>query len=277
MGLFEKITDYDSDFTTYGLTFENYKWHRPLLVIILAAILFIVFSLVIIELFNATSSNDIIIQILITALTVITFIPAFYIALKIVKDRPFSTYLAQNRNWNWSIYFKALAITFVMYLILTIITTWMDGKPINNTLTVFTFLLIVILTPVQCFAEEFVCRGFLMQAFGSWFKIPIVAIVLQAIVFSCLHINFTLAFYSFLIIGIGLGFVAHYSKGLEVSSAIHAINNLFAFTLTGLGLGASSDIMSVSDFLLSLLLIFASITAILLLEKKFNFFGFDAD
>ena len=278
MGLFEKITNYETDFTTYGLTFENYKWYKPLLIAILTTVFYLIFSGVIIGLFMATGlypSNDMTILMILTVLSVIIFIPSLYISIKIVRDRALSTYLTQNAKWNWSIYIKTFAITLVIYLIVSVITALIEKKPINNTLTIITFLTVLILTPIQCFAEELLCRGFFMQAFGSWFKIPVVAIILQAIVFSILHVNFSLAFYYFLIIGFTLGVITWYSKGLETSSAIHAVNNLSSFVLAGLGLGSSSGAMGIYDLIYSIIVIFVTLIAIVAIEKKFKWFGFD--
>ena len=48
-------------------------------------------------------------------------------------------------------------------------------------------LVSLIQVPLQCIAEEYVFRSFFLQTFGSWFKIPVLAIVLQSIVFTVIH------------------------------------------------------------------------------------------
>ena len=75
-----------------------------------------------------------------------------------------------------------------------------------------------------------------MQTFGSWFKIPIVAIVFQAVLFSVLHRYPLLALISVICTGVLYGFIVWYSQGLEVSSAMHAVNNIFSFLAIGFGL-----------------------------------------
>lgn len=280
MNLFGKITDYKSDFITYGRTFEKYKWYKPVLIVIIGVILYSILSAIIMVIFNISglsSIKDSSIQTIETVLTVITFIPSVYIASKIVKDRPFSSYLTLNTSWNWIVYFKTLAIAFSVYLIITIIDVLIKGGTINNNLNIIAFLAIVILTPFQCFAEELICRGFFMQTFGSWFKIPGIAIILQAILFSIMHLNFSLGIIIFIIAGLCLGFIAWYSKGLEVSSAIHAINNLFSFTLAGLGLGSASGILPISEIITASAVIITTILAIITLEQKFKWFGFNTD
>ncbi|WP_407377418.1 CPBP family intramembrane glutamic endopeptidase [Methanobrevibacter sp.] len=84
-----------------------------------------------------------------------------------------------------------------------------------------------------------------MQAFGSWFKIPIVAIILQAILFGIIHVQYNImGMICILTSGIIYGFVTWYTKGLEVSSALHAVNNFTAFIGTLLAVASTSGNMS---------------------------------
>ena len=75
----------------------------------------------------------------------------------------------------------------------------------------------------------FVFRGFLMQTFGSWFRIPIIAIIIQALVFTSLHQYDIVGLTSILISGLLFGLIAWYTRGLEISTALHTANNLAAF------------------------------------------------
>ena len=47
MNLFNKVTDYKSDFTTYARQFKGYRWYKPILVLILTFIFSAVISLLI--------------------------------------------------------------------------------------------------------------------------------------------------------------------------------------------------------------------------------------
>lgn len=280
MELFKKITDYKSDFITYAQTFENYKWYKPILIAILGTIFYFVIVAVIMTLLNVLgldSSPDINVQNIISTLTIAPIIPALYIATKIVRDRPFSSYITSNTSWSWSIFFKSFAVAFAVYLIIGGIGILIDGSQMNNTLTIAAFLVMLIVTPFQCFAEELLCRGFLMQTFGSWFKIPAVAIILQGLIFTALHGYDMFGLFSVLISGIAFGFIAWHTKGLEVSSAIHTINNLFALTMEGLGVSVATNIIPIFDVIMSLIILTGTILAIIIIEKKFKWFGFNTD
>ena len=108
-----------------------------------------------------------------TDLGVIVTIPALYFATKIVKDRPFSSYASSRGGWNFKLYFKALLIPFILFIIIEAIDVVIRGSIGTNHFTIPFFILCLILVPLQCIAEEYIFRGLFMQTFGSWFKIPI--------------------------------------------------------------------------------------------------------
>ena len=51
----------------------------------------------------------------------VMFAPAIYIASKIVRDRPFSSYSSSHGGWNWKLYLKCLSIPFAIYYDVTIL------------------------------------------------------------------------------------------------------------------------------------------------------------
>ena len=53
--------------------------------------------------------------------------------------------------------------------------------------TLVGFAVVTILGPLQCIAEEYAFRGLLMQTLGSWFRLPIIAVIIQAVVFAVMH------------------------------------------------------------------------------------------
>lgn len=110
-----------------------------------------------------------------------------------------------------------------------------------------------------------------MQTFGSWFKIPIVAIVFQAVLFSVLHRYPLLALISVICTGVLYGFIVWYSQGLEVSSAMHAVNNIFSFLAIGFGLQQGTSGNSPDVLFTNLVLLAIPIIIVLVLDKKFGF------
>ncbi len=97
------------------------------------------------------------------------------------------------------------------------------------------FLIIVLLTtPLQCAAEEYGFRGWILQNLGAWIKTPVVAIVLATIVSA---VAFALAHSSldpFVLADIGLFavvamFLTWRTGGLEAAIAMHVVNNVLIF------------------------------------------------
>ncbi len=291
MNLFKKIENIDekSDFTTYPRTFEGYRWYKPILIGISAFIIYIILiTITIMALLNSNPmiftqvalnkssvfdfSNPIAI---IGSLSVILIIPSIYIPSKLFRERPFSSYLSSKGGWDWNIFIKSLVITLIVFAIFSIIQIVIMGNPLNNKFTILTFLLCIIFTSFQCFSEEYLFRAFIMQTFGSWFKIPIIAIIIQAILFVLMHGYNQLGLIVIFIIGLSFGLITWYTKGLEVSSVMHAVSDISSFLLNGLGFTTATLEIGILDFVTSIAPILITLFLILYIDKKYNWFGFN--
>ena len=250
------------EYITFPRTFEKYKWYKPILVFIVGAIVYAVLQVLLLMIFNIAYDTNTITQLMtggyealnsevgsyIGYLSVAIFIPSLYIATKIVRDRPFSSYSSSRGGWNWKLFFKSLLIPLAVYIVYEIIHVLIFGQKSANTLTPTFFLICLIIIPLQCIGEEYVMRGLIMQTFGSWFKIPVLAIVLQSIVFASLHPYSILGVIGVFIQGILLGFIAWRSNGLEASCALHSVNNLMSAYFVALGFEVSSSLITPYDF-----------------------------
>lgn len=92
----------------------------------------------------------------------------------------------------------------------------------------FIFSLIVMALFPAVF-EETIFRGGLQQILISWFKKPMLAIVITSIIFSAVHISY-FGFLPRFALGIVLGLIFYYSKSLWLSMTAHFINNAFALS-----------------------------------------------
>jgi hypothetical protein len=102
-----------------------------------------------------------------------------------------------------------------------------------NELTATTAVLAVIVlltTPFQAAGEEYVFRGYLMQAIGSLSKSKWLALLVTATLFAVAHgvQNFPLFFDRFMF-GLIAGWLVIRTGGLEAGIAMHILNNFFAF------------------------------------------------
>ncbi|MFJ3822050.1 CPBP family intramembrane glutamic endopeptidase [Streptomyces nodosus] len=100
-----------------------------------------------------------------------------------------------------------------------------------------TFLLslamLAALVPLQAAAEEYVFRGWLLQAAGSFLRFPWLAVLPQAVLFAAAHGWGTAwGFADLVFFGLVAGWLTIRTGGLEASIALHVMNNLLAFGLS---------------------------------------------
>lgn len=263
----------ERDFTTFPTTLETYSWFKPILILVIAVLVSLAISFAALSAMHADPRTGGINRLIYAAITMIALIPSIYIGEKLLYKIPFSTQVAPIRKWNWGIYIKVFIIAAIIYGVIQLIPLLISGIPKTNAIPITVLLLCLILPIFQGFAEEYLCRGLLMQTFGSWFKIPVVAVVLQALIFAILHPYQMFAFIGVFCTGVLYGLITWYGQGLESSSAMHAVNNIFAFLAIGLGFQQQAGESSPFSFVMNLVLLVIPIIIIILLDKKFNLFG----
>ncbi|SCX52848.1 hypothetical protein SAMN03159343_2865 [Klenkia marina] len=126
----------------------------------------------------------------------------------------------------------------------------------------YVWLLVVVLltTPLQSAAEEFVFRGYLSQTIAAWFRTErtgaVVAAVLTAALFSAAHAPPDwLTFLDRFLFGLAASWVTRLTGGLEAAIVLHAVNNVVVFVLAGaLGGGVATALPSFGTALLVVLL-----------------------
>ena len=283
------------EYTTFPRAFVTYAWFKPLLVALLTA----VFTLMIIGittfigilwlgdpgLMGEASSNSSAYfysgpGLLMAAGGVAGFLPALALAERIVRGRPFSSYSSSRGGWNWAAYVKSLVLAVVVFGATSFAMAF--GMPDAgadgiNKFTIIGAVICIVVVPLQAAAEEYIYRGLLMQAIGSWTKLPALAVVLSAIIFGISHGNYdVLGITATGIAGLGFAFLAWYSRGLEASSAAHAANNLSVFIFSGLGLGSGGS-GGIEMVLISSGVMLLYCACIVLLDRKFNWFTSQGD
>ena len=280
-----------SDFTKYPRLFITYRWFKPLLVLLIAGAFYMIFSVLLVfagMAGDAAMGTDVIGSVmggydsfdsysamgsLVNLGSVACMLLALILGAEIVGDRPFSSYSSSRGGWSFRIFFACLAVCLVVCALPNvIIALFVDGRTDVSRFTVAGFILCTILGPLQCVAEEYVFRGFLMQTFGSWTRIPLIAIILQSIAFAALHPYNTLGVILILFDGICFGLIAWYTKGLEATSALHIVNNMSAFYLSGFGYGAISSEVDYTSFIWAAAINIVYIIIIIVIDKKLGWF-----
>ena len=86
----------------------------------------------------------------------------------------------------------------------------------------------LLLTPLQAAAEEYVFRGWLVQAFGAFVRTPWPGILVSAALFATMHAGATDSVWGavdLLVFAIVLSVVTIRTGGLEAAIAMHVVNN----------------------------------------------------
>lgn len=275
-----------SEFISFAKTFENYRWYRPILVMIVTLVMFVIFSAILTIVFASVYGWDFILHMtqgyevmntemgqIFSDLGVIIMLPSLYIAVKIIKDRPFSSYSSSRGGWNHKLYFKALIIPVIIYIIFEVISLSITGVKGSNHFSVMFFIACLILVPLQSIAEEYIFRGLLMQSLGSWFNIPILALLIQAVIFAAFHGYNSLGIFGVFVSGLVMGFFTWKTNGLEVGAALHTVNNLaVAFTVM-FGLEMASSTAQLNDVIFSIVIQIVLFAVMYYVGGKTNWFG----
>jgi membrane protease YdiL (CAAX protease family) len=93
-------------------------------------------------------------------------------------------------------------------------------------------IVIVLLVPFQAAAEEYIFRGWFLQAFGAHIRNPVWAILIGSVLFASLHGYSWAGLLDVFAFGVVMGWLAVRTGGLEAPIALHVMNNMLAFGLS---------------------------------------------
>ena len=274
----------ERDFTTYPRRFLAYRWYKPLLTgllfilfyFLLASLVYLITSTVFHTTVSVTGYDDM--KFYSTAGAFFNsamgavYIPALLLAAFFVKDRPLSSYFSSMGGWRWKIFLKTFAVGFVIFGIPTIIRFLLAGRTGDVQFTAGGFIFLILLMPLTCVAEELMFRGFIMQTFSSWFRLPVLGLIVQTIVFAAAHpynLNGVIYIAASAVI---YGVICICSRGLEASSAMHILNNVTELIMGGLGFGVLSAETTLSSTMIVMGLKLLFLAFIFYVDKKLHWF-----
>lgn len=178
---------------------------------------------------------------LLVFLPVTLMFPALLLARLVVGPRPWGLInsVAGRMRWRWLATCLGLATVLIALIPLLFdfllgASYQLDPALMGSQLTMM-LVLILLVVPLQAYAEELVFRGYLMQTLGRWLKNPVWAIVLPAPLFMLGHTYSLWAQLSILLVGLVTGYITWRTGGLEAAIALHVVNNLLALLLGALG------------------------------------------
>ena len=243
---------------------RDWAWWRPLLGLLLLGVVWIAVATVVLILAAATGATpDLTVlaeldltdpaTLLVTNLTLIVAIPVVWMAWAVVHGmRPggSSSVLGRlRRRLLLPFTLRALATLGVGIGLSVVLGLALGEEQATGPVASYGWLLVVVLltTPLQSAAEEYVFRGYLSQAiagcFGRRQAGAVIAAVVSAAIFSALHAPpDVLTFLDRFVFGLAASAVVWLTGGLEAAIVLHAVNNVLIFVLAGaLGEGVATE------------------------------------
>jgi len=159
--------------------------------------------------------------------------------------RPWRTLITTRQAISWRRIFQGAAVWGVIMLCsVGIESVLFPGRYVwtfDAQRWLLFFMLALLLTPIQCAAEEVFFRGYLLQAFGRISRHPVVAASLSSVMFTLPHLanpevaanGMWIMVVTYFTMGLFLALVALRDAGLELSIGAHTANNFFLIVFFG--------------------------------------------
>ncbi|QGN33097.1 CPBP family intramembrane glutamic endopeptidase [Microlunatus sp. Gsoil 973] len=176
-----------------------------------------------------------------TNLGIAALIPITFLVIMVVhqvRPRWLGSVRPRLRRGYLLVTLAVAAVVLAINLVLSVITQKAHFDPVPGA---WLYLVIILITsPLQAAGEEYLFRGYLLQAFGSVVKSPWFGIVISSLVFALFHGTQNLPlFIDRFAFGLLAAMLVTRTGGIEAGIAAHVINNVYAF-----GLGALTGTLS---------------------------------
>jgi membrane protease YdiL (CAAX protease family) len=182
-------------------------------------------------------------------LAIVIMIPALLVAVLVTGPRPIGYLSSVAGRLRWAWLGRTSLIAFVVFLV-TIggslaITEMTDpaeiGSPEVSTRAIVAIGLILLITPFQAAAEEYVFRGYVLQLVGSWTRFAIIPVIVSVPLFVAGHAYEFWGLVDVGIFGLTAAVLTIRTGGLEAGIAAHTANNVVLFVLDALGMLSATD------------------------------------
>lgn len=249
----------------------TYRWWRPLLAILLLAVFVLLTSFIVVgvgagigvligEIRTDTAANleaDLLALAVIDAgspfhltvalLSVVVWLPCVPLALLCAGIRPagFATNVLNSvtfrlrGRWLATLLLPATVVSLAATVVSVGAGIAFGEALVAPTITptiVLSIALILLIVPFQAAAEEYVFRGVLMQAIGSWVRWLPLALVIPTLVFVAGHIYDVWGLLDVGVFGLAAAVLTWRTGGLEAAIVMHALNNIVAFLVLASGI-----------------------------------------
>lgn len=188
--------------------------------------------------------------VLANSIAIALMLPACFAIAAVIGQRPgyLSSVLGRFR---WGFFWRAIGVALAFMLVFVGISVLIEGVEAQGLeirdYTWWLLIGLVLVTPFQAAAEEYLIRGLLFRVVGSWCAAPTAALIvgglLNSLVFMLMHgagdVWLNLVYLS---LGFMLSYITWRTGGLEAAVAVHIANNMF-----GMSMLAFQDVSSAFD------------------------------
>lgn len=179
------------------------------------------------------------------ALGFIGILLGLWITIKYIHKSDILSLFSTNKKIDWQRILYGFGVWFSINIVFHIIDYYFISGPENfvfqfNALNFIILVLVsIVMLGIQTATEELVFRGYFLQLFGAYIKIPIIPILLSGILFGLVHMQNpevtahganTMMFY-YIGVGVVLGIVVFLDNRIELAIGFHAANNIFSSTI----------------------------------------------
>ncbi|KQV74713.1 hypothetical protein ASC61_06680 [Aeromicrobium sp. Root344] len=182
-------------------------------------------------------------------LSLVIMIPAVLLAVLITGPRPigYLSSVAGRLRTGWLA--RTALISFAVFLV-TIGGSVAIGEltdpaevsaPHVSTRAIVAIGLVLLLTPFQAAAEEYVFRGYVLQLVGSWTRFAAIPVIVSVPLFVAGHEYELWGLVDVGIFGLTAAVLTIRTGGLEAGIAAHTANNVVLFVLDALGMISATD------------------------------------
>ncbi|MFA5607673.1 MAG: type II CAAX endopeptidase family protein [Leucobacter sp.] len=257
---------------------QNYRWWKPLVLLLVAGAYFGVFTIALVMLFVplsvaidpdyatdlATGAGEVLdtqrpISVLLALSSIIIMIPAVLLAMLTLGMRPVGRVWSVAAKIRWGLFFRLVGVAVVALIVMNAVgigaglievaitdpTALTDPQPLPERdfdviAALISLALIIVLVPFQAVAEELVFRGLFMQVIGAWLKSPWFAILIPSVGFALAHIYDIWGLAAVGLLGGVAAWLTWRTGGLEAAMAIHIVNNLIVFMILTSGIAGET-------------------------------------
>jgi uncharacterized protein len=181
---------------------------------------------------------------LVVNLSLAALIPFTWLAVRYLHNlRP--RWLGSVRpGLRWGLLARCFAVALASTLLAVVLSTLLFGEPapsaggrtVQTIATTTAYLVIIAVTsPLQSAGEEYLFRGYLLQAFGAVVRAPWFTLVCTSLLFATAHGAQNLPlFVDRFAFGLVAGALVLYTGGIEAGIAMHIVNNVLVLALAAL-------------------------------------------